>query len=872
MCPNMLMCVFLSLSFRRKLAMKNFWEKLFARIPNSARYIVAAAALLSLWPLLPTNATFKYKFTQGQTWLYEDLMANFDFAILKSPEEMAKERADLDRNVSPYYEIDLEAIAERKKLFVQRFDAQLKQSRLQFPDVAKNTEGYQNYGNYVIGRLLSKGVLKIDTFLEKRDKEFVINILRGNVTEKQTYQNLLTPQKAQEWLSDSLPFAKLQEPEFLLPLLEPLLSPNLAFNAEKTREFKQQELEKMSTSRGMVKSGELIVPKGGIITQGVYQKLISFKDHYESDYLASRKFYLVLFGYVLLIGIALSLFLFYLKNNAKTAYDKLRWIVFLLGWMVVYTYLMYGVRASEVLHPYIVPFCIAPIIIKTFYNRELAFVTHTISVLIAGLITSPGYEFILLQMLAGLVVVFSRFDTRYWGNFYQSIASIIMVYMLGYIGISFIEESNLALIDWTVLIWLGLNGFLTLLAYPLIPLFGNLFGFISSITLAELSDLSHPLLKELSMKAPGTLQHSLQVANLSEAAAVSIGANDLLVKVGALYHDVGKTLKPQYFIENQSGTNAHDLLSPLESATVIMAHVTEGVKMATKFGLPQPIIRFIETHHGTTTVEFFYRKHLNELKMKNEKLNKVNLNSSVDLINKNVELTVGSNELGNKNNELNTLNSNAHLVNKNVELNVVDNELSNKNSELNTLNSNAYLANKNVELNVVDNELSNKNSELNTLNSNAHLVNKNVELNVVDNELNNKNNELNTLNSSADLINKNTELNVVSNELKTNSDAIIRDFEATERAKFVYKGSKPITREETILMLADSLEAAAKSMKIPTSDSIDSLVSSIIDNKIKQGQLEQSALTFNELERCKESFKKTLKSIHHVRIEYPSVK
>ena len=326
---------------------------------------------------------------------------------------------------------------------------------------------------------------------------------------------------------------------------------------------------------------------------------------HESDYLSSQKFYLLLFGYVLLIGMTLALFLFYLKNNAKTAYQKLRWIVFLLGWVALYTYLMYAVRASEVLNIYIVPFCVAPIIIKNFYNRELAFVTHTICVLIAGLITSPGYEFILLQMLAGLVVVFSSFDTRYWGNFYQSIASIIVVYMLAHIGISFIEESNLALIDWQVLIWLALNGFLTLLAYPLIPLFGNVFGFISSITLAELTDLNHPLLKELSMKAPGTLQHSLQVANLSEAAAVAIGANDLLVKVGALYHDVGKTLQPQYFIENQSGTNAHDALSPLESATVIMAHVTEGVKMAEKLNLPQPIIRFISTHHGTTAVEFF---------------------------------------------------------------------------------------------------------------------------------------------------------------------------------------------------------------------------------------------------------------------------
>jgi cyclic-di-AMP phosphodiesterase PgpH len=766
--------------------MKNFWEKLFAKIPNSARYIVAAAALLSLLPLLPTNATFKYKFSQGQTWLYEDLLANFDFAILKSPEEVAKERAELDRELSPYYEIDLDAIAERKKIFLQRFDAQLKQSRSQFPDVAKNSEAYQAYGNYVIGRLLSKGILKIDTFIAKRDKEFVINILRGNITEKQTYQNILTPEKVQRWIGDSLPYSHLQEPEFLLPLLDPLLSPNLAFNAEKTRDFKLQELDKMSTSRGMVKSGELIVPKGGIITQGVYQKLVSFKEHYESDYLASRKFYLVLFGYVILLGMAIALFLFYLQNHAKAAYDKLRWIVFLLGLIVIYTYLMYGVRASEVLHPYIVPFCIAPIIIKNFYNRELAFVTHVISVLISGLITSPGYEFILLQLLAGLVVVFSRFDTRYWGNFYQSIASIIMVYMLGYIGISFIEEPNFLLIKWSVLIWLALNGFLTLLAYPLIPLFGNLFGFVSSITLAELSDLGHPLLKELSMKAPGTLQHSLQVANLSEAAAVAIGANDLLIKVGALYHDIGKTQNPQYFIENQSGRNAHDLISPFESAQLIKAHVTEGVKMAERLGLPQPIIRFIQTHHGTTAVEFFYRLHLNELKIKNSKL------------------TAASEELKTRIPASETDNLEEKTAEKGVYTEGSFEELKIQNSKLTATSE----------------ELKIKNSKLN-------------------------------------------EANIATDGL---------DFEVNERLKFIYSGPKPQTREETILMLADSLEAAAKSMKSPTSESIDTLVVTIIDHKIAQGQLSDSALTFNELELCKASFKKTLKSIHHVRIEYPSVK
>ena len=849
--------------------MKNFWEKLFARIPNSARYIVAAAALAVLLPLLPTNATFKYKYKKEQIWLYDDLIANSDFAISKSPEDITKERIELDKNLSPYYEIDLEAITERKKLFAQRFDAQLKQSRSQFPDVARNTEGYQSYGNYVIGRLLSRGILKTDTFIQQRDKQFVVNILRGNITEKQTLENLLTPEKAKDWLSDSLPYSKLSEPEFLLPLLEPLLSPNLAYNAEKTKAFQQQEFEKMSTVRGMVKSGELIVPKGGFITEGVFQKLKSLEEQYESAYLSSRKYYLILSGYVLLIGMTLALFLFYLKNNAKTAYQKLRWLIFLLGWLVIYTYLMYGVRASEVLNIYIVPFCIAPIIIKNFYNRELAFVTHTICVLIAGLITSPGYEFILLQLLAGLVVVFSSFDTRYWGNFYQSIASIIVVYMLAHIGISFIEESNLELIDWQVLIWLGLNGFLTLLAYPLIPLFGNLFGFISSITLAELTDLNHPLLKELSMKAPGTLQHSLQVANLSEAAAVAIGANDLLVKVGALYHDVGKTLQPQYFIENQSGTNAHDSLSPLESATVIMAHVTEGVKMAEKFDLPQPIIRFIQTHHGTTAVEFFYRLHMDDFN-KNKAKNDAN--------------TEGSNST--KNNETKPINSplNIPIIEleiTNLELN--KNELINENKAVNTTDLAA-----NSELNTMDSELNKSNS---LINSELKIINPVINSELNKRELINENNDFNTTNlaTNLELNTTNSELNksnsIINSELNKSNSIINSELnkpinvelnqghlDALERAKFMYQGPKPKTREESILMLADSLEAAAKSLKVPTSERIDDLVTKIIEHKIKQGQLDESALTFNELELCKASFKKTLKSIHHVRIEYPSVK
>jgi cyclic-di-AMP phosphodiesterase PgpH len=688
----------------------SYFSKIFDRIPNIAKYLVAFFVVLALSFLFPSNAKFKYRFSSGQSWLYEDLTANLDFAIKKTEVELSEDRAAVEREFSPYYELDTVVIKERKKAFEKNFTETLKRNRVQFPEVTRNTEGYISYGNYVINKLLNRGIAQTDTFLQKKDKDWVINILRGNETEKQTAQNVLTLEKARKWLTDSLPYARLSNPEFILPLLEEqVLIPNLTFNSEKTKAFKQQELDRISTARGMVKSGELIVPKGGIITPSVFQKLVSYREQYEADYLSSRKFWVVALGYSLLIGLMLLLFLFYLKFHVPKVFLKLRWVVFLLSWVLLYAYLMYGIRASEVLNIYMIPFCIAPIVIKNFHNRELAFITHVMMILIVGLITAPGYEFIFLQFLTGFVVTFSRFDTRYWANFFRSILAISAVYVIGFIGLSMIEESKISNINWSVLIWLALNGFLTLLAYPLIPLLGSFFGFTSSITLAELSDLNHPLLKELSLKAPGTLQHSLQVANLAESAAKAIGADDLVIKVAALYHDIGKTVKPMYFIENQSGTNPHDKLPYLESAKIIIDHVTEGVRLAQKHGLPRVIVDFIPTHHGTTLVEYFYRNHVKEV----------------------------------------------------------------------------------------------KNGE-------------------------------------------------------------------NDKSAFQYQGPKPRTKEEAILMIADSLEATSKILKQPDNRSIDDLVDRIVGDKMAQGQLNDSLLSFADLEKCKVSFKQTLKNIHHVRIEYPT--
>ncbi|MEM8908066.1 MAG: HDIG domain-containing metalloprotein, partial [Bacteroidota bacterium] len=416
-------------------------------------------------------------------------------------------------------------------------------------------------------------------------------------------------------------------------------------------------------------------------------------------------------GYFLLTSLILGVFILYLQFHEKKIFGSLQQLLFMLMWLLVYSYLVFAVDANKILSVYLIPFCIVPIVIKIFYNERLALFTHIVVVLIASFLSSLGYEFTFLQILAGIVAVLSNIKVRDWTKFFVSMLYIFLAYSVGYLGLSLIDEGSLTTVNWSIYSWIFLNVFLTLLAYPLIPLLERVFGFTSAITLVELSDMDRPLLKELSIKAPGTLQHSLQVANLSEAAASKIGADQLLVKVAALYHDIGKVQQPAYYIENQSGANPHNKTTPLDSAKIIIEHVTEGVKLAKKNRLPKVLIDFIRTHHGTTRVEYFYRNHINQ-----------HPGGEVD------------------------------------------------------------------------------------------------------------------------------------------------------EHSFRYPGPRPRSKEETILMIADSLEAASKSLKSPSEKDINDLVDKIIAGKITHGQLEDSEMTFAELEICKREFKKLLKSIYHVRIEYPEAK
>ncbi len=276
----------------------------------------------------------------------------------------------------------------------------------------------------------------------------------------------------------------------------------------------------------------------------------------------------------------------YLRYFFPVVYGRLGKLIFVLLWIVLYAFLTAFLDRSGILSLYLLPFCIVPIVVRIFFDERLAFFTHIVTVMVAGLMTSLGFGFTFLQIMVGIVVILMDVDLRDWSRFFRSLLYIFFTYALGYLGLELIKEGRLSSIDWNVFGFLVGNVFLTLLSFPLIPLLERVFGFVSPITLAELSDMNRPLLRELSLKAPGTLQHSLQVGNLSEAAARRIGANPLLVRTAALYHDIGKINNPQFFIENNPGPSPHDGMDERDSAQIILAHVTDGVVMAKKAKIP----------------------------------------------------------------------------------------------------------------------------------------------------------------------------------------------------------------------------------------------------------------------------------------------
>ncbi len=650
--------------------------------------------------LLPKGGKFKYDIPKGKPWQYENLYAPFDFAILKTDEEIAAERQDITRSHIPYYDFNTEKPEKVKG------DA-LQEVRNVFPD--STLQVYQtiidNFVEETIDRIYEFGLLQES---ERLGPDQLVYLLKGNEASEIAYKRILKQGEIRSFISDEISDAGFSS--FKTELLEVFFNsvePNVTFNNQLTQKELQSKLSNISYTRGIIEQGSRIIAKGEVVEGNKYNILRSLKTEYESQVWSKSNYNWIIVGYSTLVALALLMLLLFIRKYRITIFEnnvKVTFIFFNIIFMVMLTTLVVNFNIDYV---YVVPLCILPLTLKAFFDARLGLFTHVVTVLLLGFIVPNSYEYMFLQIIAGIVTILTVSELYKRANLFISVGQITLVYVIAYFAFTVIQEGNIDDMKPEVFLTFLLGGLATLFVQPLIYVYEKIFGMVSDMSLLELSDTNSRLLKELAEKAPGTFHHSLNVANLAEAAANEINANAMLARVGALYHDIGKMQNPTYFTENQTtSVNSHDELAPRESAQIIIDHVIKGIEIAKKNNLPDRVIDFIRTHHGTSTVYYFYKK-----------------------------------------------------------------------------------------------------------------------------------------------------------EKEANKDTSPEDFK--------YPGPIPFSKETAILMMCDSVEAASKSLKEPTSVLIDKFVEKIINKQMEEGQFLNSNITFKEIQMVKKILKRKLKNIYHLRIEYP---
>ena len=667
----------------------------------------------------PRQAKFKYEFTKGKPWMHETIIAPFDFSILKSVEEIDSEKDIINKQHAPIFNFN-DAIFEIKaEEFVNLFEDKWsldkniqKDLKFTFSNIFKlksarnSTKKHDlvNFGFNKLQEIYSKGIIQ-----QNLDNSHGSQVLlkKGSLAEKRDIIDFYTINSAANEINL---MDKLSEKEFafIVPLLLASLEQNIIYDKISSDELLQSELNSINISQGLIIEGQIIVNKGEIVNSDRYQKLLSLKEDFEGAEWNRTSYYLVLFGQIILVGISLLILFLFLRQYRLEIITNTTRISMILSLIVIMVLLSALILRINSAYLYILPFCISPIILKAFFDNRVALFVHLITTLVIGFIVPNGFEFVFLQLIAGIISILTVLKMYKRAQLFISVGKVIGVYFLVYIALSVIHDASFSGIELSILAQFAISGALTLFAYPIIFLFEKIFSLVSDISLLELSDTNSPLLRRLSEEAPGTFQHSLQVANLAEMGALEIGANAMLTRAGAIYHDIGKLQNPMFFIENQSSNlNPHDEIEFDESAEIIISHVLDGIEIAKENNLPDELIDFIRTHHGTTTVQYFYKQ-------------------------------------------------------------------------------------------------------------------------------------------------------------------FIADFpeEEVDIKDFTYPGPKPYSKETAILMMADSSEAAARSIKNPTSENIDALIEKIINKQISADQFVNADITFKEINQIKKLFKKKLVNIHHARIEY----
>ncbi|TWR31566.1 HDIG domain-containing protein [Mucilaginibacter pallidiroseus] len=571
------------------------------------KFVMTLMSIILIVYALPKQAKFGYEYEKGRIWNQRDLVSPYNFAILKSNAEIEADRKAALATVTPIYQRNDAMTADQVEGF--KSDLEIKWHNAGINDKLKPK--YISTGADLLTYVYNRGVLKLNARYGQNGVGYDLAVLNNNVLTEKNTADLFTRETAIAYCDSEISKSPGLDKAFLLNLIQDRLQTNLAYDAKLTARLEREVTENLSITRGMVQKGETIISKGSVVNDEAYQKLSSYKKAFEDNARINGDRKLVLLGQFLLVGITTLLLMVFLYLFRKDIYRDNRLVGLIL--LVVTAMLATLSLALKMQLPnlYFIPYCIVPIIIRILFDTRLALNIHLLVVLVAGFFVPNSFEFAFYQLTAGMVAIYSIKNLIRREQFLTSALLITLMYFVAFLGISLIREGSFTTIDWTEFIPFAVSVLLTLLAYPLIYAFEKVFAITSDITLIELTNTNSPLLREMAFSAPGTFQHSLQVANLAENAIYAIGGNALLVRAGALYHDIGKMENPRFFIENQSsGFNPHDKLPYEESAQIIIRHVSKGIEMARKANLPEIVIDFIRTHHGNTRVDYFYQSFL----------------------------------------------------------------------------------------------------------------------------------------------------------------------------------------------------------------------------------------------------------------------
>lgn len=660
-------------------------------------------AFIIVWQM-PRTVKFKYEYHKTRPWQYESLYAPFKFPIYKSSEQLKLEKENSLKDLNPIFVYDVTMTKDNRVMMLEEFNAKW-----------NGKDEYKDVNRLLLEKLYdtieNRGVIAHVSLFETMKPESMIDVVRDRVVKTKQLRDFYTMNAATDFVAECLTNASPEiDKMFINRLLLVYLHQNVKYSDDLTTQSKEQAQDSISLTFGMVQKDELIISEGELITDEKYNILNSLKYEYASyddGNMFNRNFNL--YGQIIIVVAVLILLFVALRLSRSEIYTEsasLTMVMVMMLMMIIPSFLIIKYYPDVI---YMMPVSILAMLLVTFFDTKSAVYIQTLTLIIISLAVPNSFRYFVIQFFVSLVSIFvlSRNSSR--SRYFVTYFSVLISYIVLKIGVSLIFDAGLENFSWKDVGIFAMNALFTMLTLPLSFLFERVFGFVTNLTLLELSNTNSPLLRKLASEAPGTFQHVMQVADLCEEALFAIGGNMLLARTGAMYHDVGKIKNPLFFTENQSGKfNLHDDMSYYESSQIIINHVIDGIEICRKYHVPEQIVDFVRTHHGTRRTDYFYQM-----------------------------------------------------------------------------------------------------------------------------------------------------------ELKANPDIEVNEED------FRYHGPIPFSKETAVLMMADSVEAASRSLVDKTEESISKLVDGIVDAQMKDNQFVNTDLTFRDITTVKKVFKRKLMNMYHVRIAYP---